>query len=373
MTHSLLAPADPRWIAFLESTPHDFYHLPAFLVLTARTTERATPVAVLVEEGTRAMLVPLLLRDVPGTPTLRDATSPYGYPGPLFRGCGASEAAFVRRAVHTMVEALAEEGVVSLFVRLHPLLLDQEPSLFGVGAVVRSGETVVLDLSEADDAQWRGIRSGHRGDIRRALSAGVVPTIDHEWTHFDDFVRLYAATMRRVKAHRDYHFDADYVRGLRRALGDRLHLGIARVGDAVVAAGLFTEIGGIVQYHLSGMDDAFASVTPTKVLLDFVRRWAGSRGNRWFHLGGGLGAQKDTLFHFKAGFSRHRLPFHTWRVITDPINYASLVRSHNPVRDPLNLEGYFPAYREPRPAGAASLDGQVASAMATALSLATAL
>jgi hypothetical protein len=66
VTTSLLTPDDPRWSTFLESVPHDFYHLPSFLTLSAHTEACASPVAVLVEDGERSMLLPLLFCDIPG-------------------------------------------------------------------------------------------------------------------------------------------------------------------------------------------------------------------------------------------------------------------------------------------------------------------
>jgi len=64
---------------------------------------------------------------------------------------------------------------------------------------------------------------------------------------------------------------------------------------------------------------------PSKAMLHFMRGWAKSRGNRWFHLGGGLGARKDSLFEFKAGFSKGRAPFYTWRGIIDQSAYNRVV------------------------------------------------
>ena len=49
--------------------------------------------------------------------------------------------------------------------------------------------------------------------------------------------------------------------------------------------------------------------------LDTVRLWANKIGaHHVFHLGGGVGAEKDSLFHDKAGLSHHQ--FRTYAVHT---------------------------------------------------------
>ena len=52
--------------------------------------------------------------------------------------------------------------------------------------------------------------------------------------------------------------------------------------------------------------------------------WARARGNRWLHLGGGVGARADGVFAFKAGFSQLRWRFRTLRVIADETQYREL-------------------------------------------------
>ena len=75
------------------------------------------------------------------------------------------------------------------------------------------------------------------------------------------------------------------------------------------------------------------------------------RGNRVLHLGGGLGGAPDSLFAFKAGFSKARHPFRTWRVVVDEDRYRELTRAAQPGLAAADVPGFFPAYRRPRDAG----------------------
>jgi hypothetical protein len=335
---------DPRWRLALAGSPHDFHHLPGFVGLSSRTTERGAPLAAIVTRGERTMLLPMIRREVPGAADLFDATSPYGYPAPVFTG--AADAGFVSEAVSELTEAMKRERYVSLFVRMHPVL-DPDPAGFTAGTLVTHGDTVVIDLSLSDEEQWRQHQSGHRNEINKALRLGHEAVIDDGWKHFDDFVSVYTETMKRLEASPYYFFDADYFRGMREALGpDRLHLAVTRIGGEVAAAALITTVSGIVQYHLSGTAERFIKERPTKLLLHQVRRWATARGERWFHLGGGLGAAADSLFRFKAGFSKLRRTFRTWRVAVDTERYTALSLGKAPAGAG-DLTGFFPAYRRP--------------------------
>jgi len=338
MRVALLAPDAAVWHDTLARVPHDFYHLPSYVALSA-AHEGGEARAVYVEDGGCRLLLPLVIREAGDG--IRDGTSPYGYPGSLVSG----PPAFARRAWAALHERLRADRLVALFVRLHPLLDPEPPE--SAGLVVEHGETVSVDLAQSPEELWRQTASGHRNEINRSRRAGHTASIDERWERLSAFVRLYRATMQRRGAAASYLFPDAYFEGLREALGDRMRLAVVEIGGVVAAAGLFVETAGIVQYHLSATDDAFVRERPTKLLLHFVRGWAKERGNRRLHLGGGLGGRPDALFRFKAGFSHARHPFRTLRVVLDAAAYEARVRACDPALDPARLDGFFPLYRGP--------------------------
>jgi ribosomal protein S18 acetylase RimI-like enzyme len=335
---SLLEIDAPEWEAALRTARHDFYHLPAYAALCAKQ-ERGQARALHVADDRRTMLVPLVIRDIPGGGI--DATSPYGYPGPV--GTGTDDPAFLTLALVEGLHLLRERGVVSALVRLHPLLNPVPPK--GVGTVVHHGETVSIDLTLPAEELWAQTRLNHRRDITRAIRLGYVARIDEQWRHLESFKHLYRATMARRSAARFYLFDDAYFDGLRDALGESLHLCVVEKNDVIVAAGLFVETNGIVQYHLSGTDDASRNAQPTKLMMHFVRGWAKDRGNLDLHLGGGVGGEADSLLQFKMGFSPLRHTFATLRMVIDEQEYRRLVAAHQPLLDPGVRSGFFPLYR----------------------------
>ena len=156
-----------------------------------------------------------------------------------------------------------------------------------------------------------------------------------------EFESIYAETMKNVDAQPDYFFDHSYFDNLRDLRGARTYLATASIDDHVAAAAIFFEVGGFVQYHLSGSRAAYRHRQPTKFLLDEIRRWAADQGHHTLHLGGGLGGREDSLFRFKAGFSKRRHDFHTWQIVPEVERYSDLCSSTGS-----NLNSsFFPAYR----------------------------
>jgi hypothetical protein len=336
-TSALLHPAAREWKEALQQTPHDMYHVPDYVVLDAQLYG-GVPTAFCYAEGDRRLLLPLIVRDVPGT-DLRDALSPYGYPGPV----GDGDPEFWERACAAMIETLRSDGIVTVFVRMHPLLNAPLPVLGGFGALVRHGETVSMDLTVSLDEMWRQTRSDHRNHINRARRDGTRVVFD-DWDRLGEWVEVYHDNMRRVGATSYYFFTREHLAALHDAVGDRMHLAVALEGDEVVGGNTFFEHDGIATGYVSSTRRA-RNRYADELLYDEVRRWCKNRGDTVFHLGGGKGGSNDSLFSYKAGFSPSRHPFHTWRVVTDPGAYRRLVRERRPGADPADLTATFPSYR----------------------------
>jgi hypothetical protein len=352
----LLAPDDPEWTDALRQVEHDTYHLPEYVVLDALLTGDR-PAAFWYREGGRVFLLPLTLRRVPEPPgrlDLRsahtkgaesdrtDAISPYGYPGPV-SNADPADREFWGRACAVMRDTLCAHGIVTAFIRLHPLLPVSMSVLGDVGAVVHHGETVSVDLSLSVDEMWHETRSDHRNHINRARRAGVTVVWD-EWDRLADWVAVYHENMRRLGASDYYLVPAGHVAALHDALGDRMHLATALIDGEVVGGNTFFEYRGFIQGYLASTRRE-NNHHADKLLYDEVRRWTKSRGNTIFHVGGGVGGAKDSLFSYKAGFSSGRHPFHTWRVVTDRAGYEDLLRRKGLTPDPALMSGHFPPYR----------------------------
>ncbi|WP_430782649.1 GNAT family N-acetyltransferase [Actinoplanes sp. G11-F43] len=336
MTAMLLEPAAREWKETLQHVGHDMYHVPDYVVLDARLYG-GTPAAFHFEREGRRLLIPLILRDIPDS-GLKDAISPYGYPGPV---SSSSDVSFWEAACAALVGVLSDSSVVSAFIRLHPLL--PAPVLTSHGKLVHHGETVSMDLTVSEDEMWKQTRSDHRNHINRAKRSGTEIVFD-DWDRLGEWVEVYHDNMRRVGATSYYFFTREHLEALHDAVGDRMHLVVACEDGEVVGGNTFFSYDGIATGYVSSTRRAPKRYAD-ELLYDSVRRWCRQRGDRVFHLGGGKGGANDSLFSYKAGFSPSRHPFHTWRVIADPVAYERLVRERRPGADPADLSTTFPAYR----------------------------
>jgi hypothetical protein len=333
---ALLGPDDREWVEALSQLRHDVYHLPEYARIDARLTG-SSPLAFWYTDRGHVWLLPLVLRPIPDSP-LCDVASPYGYPGPV---SDTTDPEFWSRAARAMTELLRKEGIVTAFVRLHPLLPAPIAALDSAGTVVHHGQTVSMDLTLATDDMWRQTRRTHRKHINQSHRAGVTVVMD-DWGRFDEWLLTYHENMRRVGASAYYFFSGQHLAGLHDALGGRMHLALAEVGGETIGGTVFFEHDGIMQAHLQSVRDDHR-LHADKLLYDTVRRWGAERGNDVYHIGGGLGGADDSLFFYKAGFSESRHEFHTWRVVADPDAYAGLVGHGVPGAG--STTGHFPPYR----------------------------
>jgi hypothetical protein len=345
--HLIGAAAANEWSRWLEPVPHDFYHTAGYHRFSAESGEGRAFLAVYGSPD-RYLAWPYLLRAI-SRERLCDVTSVYGYPGPLAFRCTAGDP-FLDRARRGIEELWRSQHVVSVFTRFHPLLENQRWAEGGFpdadGGVSAGGSTVSIDLTCEPAAVWRDYQAGLRNRILRGRRLGLLTEPDDSWSRLEDFVRLYHATMARNHALPFYFFSVDYFRRLKRALGSQAVLMVTRLHGVIAAAGIFVGCGGIVQNHFCVNHEAYLRLSPSKVLLDDARLWAAAGGNRVFHLGGGRGGAQDSLFAFKAAFSRRRHRFYTGRWILNVEAYRSLCSGL-----PASARDFFPAYRAP---GAAS-------------------
>lgn len=343
VTSRLLTPDDPEWQRITSEGPHDIYHRPEYARIDAGHTAHKA-LAVWLESGKYGLLVPLLRRAIPALPGAYDAISPYGYAGPLWWRGEVPDADLRKTFSDSLREALGAESIVSVLLRLHPLLNGATAALEDLGAIVDHGETVPVHLTTDWPTIKARMRQTHRNEIAQAEREGIEIIHDPHFEHLDAFLALYHATMRRVRASDTYLFQRAYFERLRDDLPGRCHLFVARKQGTVAAASVFFEEDGIVQYHLSAMDPDLASSHASKLLLARAIYWARERNNRWLHLGGGVGARADGVFQFKVGFSPLRWRYRTLRIVVDEARYRSL--SKLDATAPLGMtDEFFPIYR----------------------------
>jgi Acetyltransferase (GNAT) domain len=353
----VVSPTDSAWQACLNTIPHDFYHLPGYLALEAHR-HNATSEAIIVTDGEEVFFLPYLIRDCcqisgsdPFGHGIYDAISPYGYPGMLVNQAGQNPR-FIEQSLNTIYDYWREKNICSAFIRLHPILnsyIDRSIADRDKFVVCDRGNVVICDLTSDIDQIWKQIRANHRTKINKLKRSGFIVEMGSADEYMDVFIDIYRETMNRVNATNAYYFTRDYFQKLSQVLGDCVNICVVKTAGEIVAASLITELSGIVQYHLGGTKTAFLPQSPTTIMFDYMIRWAKQRNNRYLNLGGGLGGNQDSLYHFKSGFSDRVKSFSTIETIVNKDVYAQLtqLRAESLGKTVLELENtsFFPVYR----------------------------
>jgi hypothetical protein len=324
---------------------YDTYHLPAYQKLCGPPSSRSWLFRYADAEACAG--VALTLRPLPPAVAEAsgyrfDATSVYGYPGPLL--CESQVGPAWRKQFCLWLEdELREMSVLTAFVRGNPLVGDAHLLEYGVFVRQSAGTpTVAVDLIPDAADRLRQASGNHRRQLRKTRAHRLSYGPDHSDSAVAGFLRCYGDTMDRHAASDDYRIDEARFTALLDGLGEHGELWASRdPAGTVVSAGFFLRTNGIIQYHLGGTRAECYELGASRALFEAVAEDGHQRGDRWLHLGGGLGVDGDSLMRFKAGFGPHRFSFSTVRAVLDGPAYTAACRAVGlPQSRP-----FFPAYR----------------------------
>lgn len=334
-----------NWQELLENFENvDFYHTYDYHQLDKDNDDK--PILLKYIEFDKLIAIPLLIRSIKGT-DLYDATSVYGYAGPLTKNIDDSfdNSSFVNE----LKAILQEEKVISVFTRLNPFIPYQEKCLENIGQIDSLGSIVTIDLTLSLFDQKRQYHKRLRTQINKATRLCSVTKVATQ-EQLSIFIEMYRQTMKRIDAKPQYFFSEEYFKCLLNARDFKSEILLASDNESgtVIAGVLIIKIGKIVQYHLSGTNKDFLHLNPVKLLIDTVRIEATKEGYFYFNLGGGVGSVEDSLYRFKSGFSNDFKRFQIWKYICDNLTYEKLVMEKEtgpPITINEKSTPYFPSYR----------------------------
>ena len=345
-----------KWQSIIETSfQFDFYHTLEYHLIAEELGE-GKPILFVYQDGHYRLALPFLLRPIfreewfpHDHKEVFDVTSVYGYSGPI-SSHKYLPVEFIKQFSLSLISALRELHVVSLFSRLHPLI-DFGASFDNYFRRKMIGETVSIDLSIPAEDQVSQYNDSHKRRLRKLAKDGFTCFEDVNLRYLDDFIKIYIETMDRVCATSDYYFPREYFISLIEKLHGMMHLFVCTQNNNVTCASLISHCGNIIQYHLGGTLNNYKKHSPMILLLDTVREWGINKNAAGLHLGGGVGSAKDSLFNFKAGFSHQRHSFNVIEKILLPEEYKTLCAAkagYNKANNLQNRSGsFFPLYRSP--------------------------
>ena len=228
---------------------------------------------------------------------------------------------------------------ISEFIRFHPFLNNWVgfKDLFEVEYL---NDVVSLDLTQDYEVIWRSMIKKTRYYTKRSLMEFKNITISDNptETEINDFISLYYKTMEKNRASKKYYFSKAFIKNHFKF--GTLLIYCKNHTNILASSAMFLKGNKIIHYHLSSSNYKIEG-SPSRAVLWAAIEWAKENGFKWFHLGGGFGAN-DSLFHFKKGFSNTFLPFYMGKIIFNEKKYKELC-----LFNPLSKENpnFFPLYR----------------------------
>jgi len=331
-----------RWDDIVRSFPsYDVYYLSGYVRPFMLHGEGNPRLLYYESDELRAIYVYILRStDIEG---LYDTITPYGYGGILFDGNTSNENVSV--FWEDFVTAMKDQGIVNDFVRYHPVL-DNASLLKGVVEIVDLGKTIALDLS-SPEVIWDNMTSKKKGKIRKAEKNGIVVNHGQGMDLFDEFIKIYNATMDKNDATSYYYFDRPFYEAIHESLKNNYEIFYGTHDSRIIMIAIMLHCNGKMHYHLSGSLLEYRNLEPNNLLLYKAALWGCEKGFKTLHLGGGVDSCNDALFEFKKGFNRNEdYQFSIGRQIFDQEGYDRLVELR--MRKDKDFNGstsFFPSYR----------------------------
>lgn len=272
-----------------------------------------------------------------------DSITPYGYGGFLLEGDQSEEN--LKELWVAYVQKMKEMNIVDNFVRYHPVLANAVPMKM-CSDVIDLGKTVAMDLT-SEDVIWTNIHSKNRNMIRKAEKNSIEIKHGQDLELFDEFIKIYNATMDKDNAEEYYYFKPEFYRSIHEDLKDNYEMFWAEYEGKIIAMSIMIFANGRLNYHLSGSDIEYRNLAPSNLLLYKAALWGCEKGMKTFHLGGGVGSGEDNLFKFKIAFNRFSdYQFSIAKHIFDKEKYEALVEERAARDSEFNRESkFFPVYR----------------------------
>lgn len=323
-----------KWSEILNKVEFfDFYHTYDYHQLSLNEGE--SPSLLVFNNNNSIIALPIIIRSIPNT-EYHDITSVYGYAGPIYSS--SIKTTEIKQFHIELNEFLRTKNVVSVFSRLHPYIKQQD-ILEQLGEIKDIGEVVNIDVTlpiEESRAKYGKSNKNQINKLRRTCEVVKAKTEQD----ILDFIDIYYENMRRLEASQQYFFSHEYFLNFMKSTDFKTDILLVKEiqSGKFIAGSMFVKTNDIVQFHLSGTRTDYLYLRPSKLFLDEMRLIATEEQFKYFNLGGGLGGEKDSLFDFKASFSKDFKLFKTWNYIVNKNVYDKLSEHKQ-------KSNYFPLYR----------------------------
>ena len=330
-----------EWNDIVRSFPnHDVYYLSGYCKAFEVHGDGA-PELLYYEEGMLRAIYVYMKRQIASG--MVDTVTPYGYGGVLFDGDTSTQN--IELFGKAFERQMQNDGVVSNFVRYHPVLKNAGP-MKQISEVIDLGKTIAIDLS-SPEIIWENIHSKNRNMIRKAEKNSIEIKHGKGMDLLEKFMEIYNKTMDKDHAEAYYYFKLPFYESIHNDLYDNYEMFYAEYEGKIIAMSIMIFANGRLNYHLSGSDIEYRNLAPSNLLLYKAALWGCEQGMKTFHLGGGVGSGEDNLYKFKAAFNKiSDYQFSIGKQVFDKRAYDELVKRRKETDANFDESShFFPLYR----------------------------
>ena len=271
-----------------------------------------------------------------------DIATPYGYGGFLVEGDSSGKALELLNDAYTAY--FSSHGIVSEFVRFHPLL----KNYCGMEAIYDTtelGKTISIDLS-SPEVICDNIEAKVCKRIKEAKASGIEIFTGNTRDLYSVFKDLYDKTMDKNNASPYYYFGESFYQSVMTDLKDNSVIFYAMLNGEIIAIEIDLFYNQYMHSHLQGSKAEFLHLSPVTLLRYEAALWGCENGKKALHIGGGVGAQNDSLYRFKRSFNKKSdNTFAIGKKIFDNKKYEHLIELRKKDPNFVSNPDFFPVYR----------------------------
>lgn len=277
-----------------------------------------------------------------------DASSPYGYGGPLFNSSNSKDEILL--FWKKVDEWYQNNNVVTEFIRFN-LCGNHEhytghliPTLNNVRGTLVDFETLWTNFKQK-------VRNNYRKSLKCNLKAKIY-TNNIEPSIIEKFHNIYIKSLNRNKAASNYYFTKSYFEDLVNNNPNETLLVLVYKDDLAISAELILTDNDTLYSHLGGTHSEYFNMRPNDFLKIEVMKWALENQKKYYVLGGGR-TNGDGLYQYKKSFFPvdDDVVFYTGRKIINHSTYNNLIKEikvefTNAMDDIKDSKKYFPIYSQ---------------------------
>ena len=299
-----------EWSNLLKKLPidqQDIYYTPEYYELYEKNGDGKAMCFVFEKDGDLA-LYPFLLNSVNELgyeldEQYYDIQGTYGYNGCVYSSCSLE---FAKGFSNSFINYCCENNIIAEFTRFNPVIKNHRFS--DHLSVFKTNKDIIVDLTRTEEDTWENVYDRSvRKNVKKAIRSNL--TVKHfdgnkisDWW-YNEFRRIYIATLKRRNADKYYFFSDKYFSLLKKILENNTLYFFTVNNNTVISCELITYKNYNAYSFLGGTLSEYYPYRPNDILKHEIINYLKSIGVIYYCLGGGS-IENDGIYKYKKSFSK---------------------------------------------------------------------